>query len=277
MRLTKSFKPFALLAIVALAGRPAAAQEGEHGHGRSEGVAVPRDRSSETRRAPSAEAPRRTAATPVESRRAEASRADARAANESRGSGRSPNVYQRQEDGRAVPRPQVVAPRVDRPVVVAPRVVRPVIVAPRVYAPRHYYGGYYGYRPGFRPYAFRPWTRLSFGFFVGYPVPYVYSYPYPVPVYGYGAPSAPVYITPSSTLYGGVTLEISPRDAEVFVDGQYVGQVRDFDGVGAPLNLTVGRHRVDVSAPGYEPLWFDVDVRPGQLVPYRGDMHPILY
>jgi hypothetical protein len=278
MRLTKAFKPVALLAAIVLAAVPAAAQEREHSRGRSEGVAVQRDRSSETRRAPRAEAPRSNQATQAESRRAEASRGesrgDSRAAVESRGDGRRPNVSQRQEYGRAVPRPQVVAPRVERPVVVAPRVVRPAIVAPRVYAPRYYYGGYYGYRPGFHPYLFRPWTRLGFGFFVGYPVPYVYSYPYPVPVYGYGAPSAPVYITPSSTQYGGVTLEISPSDAEVFVDGQYVGQVRDFDGVGAPLNLTVGRHRVDVSAPGYEPLWFDVDVRPGQLVPYRGDMPP---
>ena len=98
---------------------------------------------------------------------------------------------------------------------------------------------------------------------------------YPVPVYGYGAPSAPVYITPSSTAYGGVTFEISPSDAEVFVDGQYVGQVRDFDGVGAPLNVMAGRHRVDVNAPGYEPLSFDVDVTPGRLVPYRGDMQPV--
>jgi PEGA domain len=278
MSLTRAFKPAALLAAITLAATPAVAQEREHSRGRAEGVAVQRDRSNETRRAPRAEAPRSTQPAQAESRRAEASRAesraDSRAAIQSRGDSHSP-VYQRQEYGGAVPRPQVVAPRVDGPVVVVPRVVRPVIVAPRVYAPRYYYGGYYGYRPGFRPYVFRPWTRLSFGFFVGYPVPYVYSYAYPVPVYGYGAPAAPVYITPSSTLYGGVAFDISPADAEVFVDGQFVGQVRDFDGVGAPLNLTVGRHRVDVSAPGYEPLWFDVDVRPGQLVPYHGDMRPI--
>jgi len=36
-----------------------------------------------------------------------------------------------------------------------------------------------------------------------------------------------------------------------------------------------GRHRVELSAPGYEPLSFDVDVVPGQLVPYRGDMQPM--
>src|SRR5436190_60039 len=149
------------------------------------------------------------------------------------------------------------------------------VEAPRVYAPKFYYGGYYGYRPGYRPYFFQPWTRLSFGLFIGYPVRYGYSYPYPVPVYGYGAPSAPVYITPTSTAYGGITLEISRREAEVYVDGQYIGQVRDFDGVGAPLNLIAGRHHVEVSAPGYAPLAFDVDVIPGQLVPYRGVMQPM--
>ena len=68
---------------------------------------------------------------------------------------------------------------------------------------------------------------------------------------------------------------VSPSDAEVFVDGEYVGQVRDFDGAGAPLNLMAGRHRVEVNAGGYEPLSFDIDVTPGQLVPYRGDLQPI--
>jgi hypothetical protein len=267
MRIIKQLTPVALVAAIALAATPTGAQERERGRGRSrEGQAVERDRSGETRRAdaPRAQAPRAEAPRPGEaarsepSRRAEATRVETR---DPRGS------IESRRDGypRAVPRPQVVAPRV----------VRPVIVAPRRYSPQYYYGGYYGYRPGYRPYVFRPWTRLSFGIFVGHPVHYFYSYPYPVPVYGYGAPSAPVYITPSSTTYGSVTLEISPFDAEVFVDGEYVGQVRDFDGVGAPLNLTAGRHRLELTAPGYAPLSIDIDVMPGQLVPYRGDLQPV--
>jgi hypothetical protein len=177
----------------------------------------------------------------------------------------------------------VIAPRVERPVVVAPRVYN----SPRTYAPRNYtYASrgyapgryvYYGYRPGYRPYVFRPYSRISFGIVLGYPTAYVYQYPYPVPVYGYGAPSAPVYITPNSPLYGGVSLEFSPSDAEVFVDGEYVGLVGDFDGSNAPLNLTAGRHRVQLNAQGFEPLEFDVDVAPGQLIPYRGDMQPYRY
>ena len=106
-------------------------------------------------------------------------------------------------------------------------------------------------------------------------MPYVYSYSYPVPVYGYGAPSAPVYVGPNSTIYGGVTLEMTPSEAEVFVDGQSVGLVRDFDGSTAPLNLTAGQHHIEVSAPGFAPLAMDVNVTPGQLVPYRGDLQPL--
>jgi hypothetical protein len=140
---------------------------------------------------------------------------------------------------------------------------------------RLYYGGYYGYRPGYRPYAFRPFTRIGFGIFIGYPVAYAYDYPYPVPVYGYGAPGAPVYVTPSSPLYGGITLEMTPPEADVTVDGSYVGKVRDFDGANAPLNLAAGPHRIDVTAPGYEPITFDVDVVGGQLTPYRGDLRPV--
>ncbi len=267
MRIIKPLIPAALLAAFALAAAPAAAQERDRGRGRSrEGQAVERDRSGDGRRAeaPRAEAPRAEAPRPSEaarsepSRRAEAARVESR---DPRGS------IESRRDGypRAVPRREVVAPRV----------ARPVIVAPRRYSPHYDYGGYYGYRPGYRPYVFRPWTRLSFGIFAGHPVHYFYSYPYPVPVYGYGAPSAPVYITPRSALYGSVTLEISPYDAEVFVDGEYIGLVRDFDGVGAPLNLTAGRHRLDLTAPGYEPLSIDIDVMPGQLVPYRGDMQPV--
>jgi hypothetical protein len=142
------------------------------------------------------------------------------------------------------------------------------IIAPRYYGA----GGYY------RPYEFRPRTRINFGIFLGYPVPYsYYAYPYPVPVYGYGRPGAPVVIDPGSSYYGGVSLEISPSDAEVFVDGQYAGLVQDFDGTQRPLTLTAGSHRLDVRAPGYEPLAMDVNVNPGEVVPYRGDLQPARY
>jgi hypothetical protein len=156
--------------------------------------------------------------------------------------------------GHAVPRPQVVVPRGN---VYAPH------YSPRVYAPRSYY----------RPYVFRPRVSIGFGIYSGYPVPYTYSYPYPVPVYGYGAPRE-VVINPGATAYGGVALDITPSDADVWVDGQYAGKVQDFDGTTQPLTLTPGTHRIQVSAPGYEPMTVDVGIQAGQIVPYQGDLRP---
>jgi len=136
--------------------------------------------------------------------------------------------------------------------------------APRVYAPRTYY----------RPYVFRPRVSIGFGIFAGYPVPYAWRYSAPIYVYGYHAPRAPVYITPDMGLYGGVALEMSPYDADVFVDGTYAGKVADFDGTTQPLTLVAGTHRIEVQAPGYAPLVFDVVVEGGQVIPYRGDLRP---
>jgi hypothetical protein len=132
------------------------------------------------------------------------------------------------------------------------------------FAPRYYS----------RPYVFRPRFSIGFGIFAGYPVPYAYSYPYPVPVYGYGAPAGAVAVGPGSNVYGGVSLEITPSDASVYVDGNYVGLVRDFDGSAQPLTLTGGTHQIDIEARGFAPLRFDVGVQPGQVIPYRGDLQP---
>lgn len=78
---------------------------------------------------------------------------------------------------------------------------------------------------------------------------------------------------------------VAPRAAElarpysgnrssVFVDGAYVGVASTFDGTRQPLTLAAGRHRIELQAPGYEPIAFDVDVLPGQVIPYQGGLPP---
>jgi hypothetical protein len=300
MNFTKiGLKSAVAVAALTLAATPAFAQRdrGRSSEGRSsEGRAVPRGNQgqrAETARAqapraeapraaqaPRAEAPRAAQAPRAEAPRAQAPRAEPpRVQQAPRVEARPvPPAYANRYDGR---RDGAVAPRaVPRSQVIVPRSERGVVVAPRVYSPRSY--GSYGYRPyvysyGYRPYVFRPRSRLSFGLYLGYAVPYSYVYSYPVPVYGYGAPSAPVYITPESTMYGGITLEMTPSDGQVFVDGEYVGQVADFDGTNAPLNMTAGQHRIQITAQGYQPMTMDVNVTPGQLVPYRGDLQPLRY
>jgi hypothetical protein len=144
------------------------------------------------------------------------------------------------------------------------------------YSPRYGYSTRYGTgaRSYYRPYVFRPRLSIGIGIFAGYPVPYAYSYPYPINVYGYRAPRGPIMVGPRSPYYGGVVLEMSPFDADVYVDGSYAGRVEEFDGSSQPMTLAAGTHRIEVQAPGYVPLVVDVAVQPGQIVPYRGDLQP---
>jgi len=50
---------------------------------------------------------------------------------------------------------------------------------------------------------------------------------------------------------GALRLQISPKDAEVFVDGYLMGVVDDFDGVFQRLHLDAGEHTLEVYRAGY--------------------------
>jgi hypothetical protein len=71
---------------------------------------------------------------------------------------------------------------------------------------------------------------------------------------------------------GGMSFEITPGDAQVYVDGQYVGTVNEFTPASQPLGLTPGRHHVQISAPGYRPMEFDVNILAGEVLPYQGGL-----
>jgi hypothetical protein len=71
---------------------------------------------------------------------------------------------------------------------------------------------------------------------------------------------------------GALRLKVKPVDATVYVDGYYVGVVDDFDGVFQRLRLESGPHRIEIRAPGYETLSFDVLIEPDHTTTYRGDL-----
>jgi hypothetical protein len=293
----------ALLAEPALAGqRRRGGDDSGQGSGRDSGGqavgrAVPRGEAPRTQPPAAAAPPARRQAPPAERPRAESPRADAPRVQAPRAQPRAiPRAEPQRSDrpadpifsgsgsragggdrtpnnggviGRAVPRTEPYREFESRP-----RGNRPIIVAPRYY---NYRSGRYFSAPyrGYRPYFFRPRTRLHYySIYLGYPVHYSYVYSRPVYVYGYGSPAYPVTIGPGAYYYGGVSLEIWPSHAEVFVDGSYAGLVEDFDGTRQPLTLMPGTHRIEIYAPGYEPLIFDVVVRPGEVVPYRGSLVP---
>ena len=123
----------------------------------------------------------------------------------------------------------------------------------------------------------RPWGSggVGFGTYYGSSYgPYVLYDPYS-PWYGshgsYGYPLS-VYSYPAD---GELRLKIKPRDAQVFVDGYFVGIVDDFDGVFQRLHLPSGPHRIEVRAPGYETLTFDVQIRFAETTKFEGDLQRI--
>jgi hypothetical protein len=72
---------------------------------------------------------------------------------------------------------------------------------------------------------------------------------------------------------GELRLDVSPRQAQVYVDGYVAGTVDDFDGAFQGIRLAPGAYRIDIVAPGYDTLTFDVRITPGQKIRYRGDLY----
>jgi hypothetical protein len=120
--------------------------------------------------------------------------------------------------------------------------------------------------------------------FVGYPVAYPYAWynPFAYPGYddgyGYGNGYGNGYgLYTSRADYGGLSFDIQPYTAALFVDGVYVGTVGEFSSQEPPLTLAAGPHHIDLTAPGYQPMSFDITVVGGQVIPYEGTMAPFRY
>jgi PEGA domain len=156
---------------------------------------------------------------------------------------------------------------------------------PYGYYPRYYYGyPYYYGNPGLSFY-FGLGYPLGFSASFGYPYPaYGYPYGYAYPPYGYANPPAGYNYPATATSGVGVAvgqssgssirLDVDQRDAEVYVDGDYVGVVDDFNG-SQRLELTSERHRIEIRREGFEPVAFDVNVEPGRTVTYRSRLRPV--
>jgi len=65
---------------------------------------------------------------------------------------------------------------------------------------------------------------------------------------------------------------VSPKDAQVYADGFYVGTINDFTGRSQRLTLLPGPHHLVMRASGYEDREVDVNVQPRQTMTYRGDL-----
>jgi hypothetical protein len=70
---------------------------------------------------------------------------------------------------------------------------------------------------------------------------------------------------------GDVTFDVTPDDAEIYVDNFYAGLVDDFNG-SQHLELAAGPHRLSIRMPGYETIDVDLSIAPARSITYRAEM-----
>ena len=94
-------------------------------------------------------------------------------------------------------------------------------------------------------------------------------YPYPpYPRYPY-----PYYAL--DNLRSAVRIEVSPNDAEVYVDGYYAGIVDDFDGVFQRLRVTPGQHEIVVRHDGFHSLRENLYLTPDSTHHIKAHLEPL--
>ena len=71
---------------------------------------------------------------------------------------------------------------------------------------------------------------------------------------------------------GAIRLQVGPNKALVYVDGDYVGMVDDFDGMFQKLVLPTGRHEISIEIDGYRTHQIAVYIGEGQTLKYRADL-----
>jgi PEGA domain len=57
-----------------------------------------------------------------------------------------------------------------------------------------------------------------------------------------------------------IKLDVKPNRAAVFVDGVYVGHIAEFEGMGRALLVAPGKHKIEISLPGYQNFDTEIDL-----------------
>jgi hypothetical protein len=171
-------------------------------------------------------------------------------------------TYSRPRDGRAA-----LGDAIDR------RDAPPRPGGSTVFYPYYSNYGYYGPYGGYPYYGY----GYSYGYGVGYGFGLFGYDPFFLGGTYYGAPSysAGGYSSQHRGI-GKLRLRVQPAHAEVYVDGYFVGTVDDFNGLFQRLNVDAGAHRIELRAPGYETVEFEVFITDRETITYRGEMKPVI-
>jgi len=86
--------------------------------------------------------------------------------------------------------------------------------------------------------------------------PYAYAYPYPYDAYQ----------------QANIRTDVTPKDAQVYVDGYYAGRASDFDGAFHRLHVAPGGHSITFYLEGFRTVTEDVYVRPDSTFKMNANM-----
>jgi PEGA domain-containing protein len=135
---------------------------------------------------------------------------------------------------------------------------------------RYSYWSPFGYGYGLGYFSYDPFLFSGYGY--GYPGSYGGGYGYD-PYYG----GSGGYSSRAGQGYrevGSLRLKVKPSDAQVYIDGYFVGVIDSYDGAFQRLSVEAGPHRVELKAVGFEPVQFEVMITPGETITYKGEMKP---
>src|SRR5579862_8937463 len=73
-------------------------------------------------------------------------------------------------------------------------------------------------------------------------------------------------------VFSEIKMSVTPDRAAVFVDGQFVGHVAEFGGVGKALLVAPGHRKITISLPGYQSFNTEIDLAPEQKFQLKTDL-----
>lgn len=137
----------------------------------------------------------------------------------------------------------------------------------------HGYGHGHGYYPDYPYYPYYPtWGYPYYGdAYWGYGSSWSLGIGFGWPYWGYGgywAPYAPYpyVVAPAAEPVGpaGVEIDVAPRNARVFWNGEDVGRAKEYDGRWDRLRVGAGRQVLEIRADGYKTLRVVLDAEAGR-------------
>jgi hypothetical protein len=92
--------------------------------------------------------------------------------------------------------------------------------------------------------------------------------------YGYGPGYERGAYGPAAE-WATIDTDVSPEEAQVYLDGRYIGTADDFDGNPDYLYLKPGRYRVEFRLEGYETITRQIEARPGMYLDFKDKLPKI--